>query len=288
MKHLLQLACILAIILIGVTAQPAHANGGTVYTVQPGDTLLSIATHYGITVNQLLAANQLDWNVWVQAGQQLVIPSAAAPPVEQFGSRYPPAAGQPQTPFAAPPQSNQQYLLPPGSPLAQDFTGNPWPNVNFSQQPLTNYRQQETNYFDAPPASPPAPVESPSRFTSNGEKWIDVNLSTQTLTAFEGQTPVYSVTVSTGTSQYPTVVGTFNIYVKYKKARMRGGSGADAYDLPDVPYVMYFHRGYGVHGTYWHNNFGIPMSHGCVNLPIPDSEWLFNWAPIGTKVVTHY
>ena len=113
-------------------------------------------------------------------------------------------------------------------------------------------------------------------------------MTSQTLTAYEGQEPVFNVAVSTGTWQYPTVVGTFAIYVKFEKARMRGGSGVDAYDLPDVPYVMYFHKGYGLHGTYWHDNFGTPMSHGCVNLSMVDSEWLFNWASVGTKVVSHY
>ena len=51
---------------------------------------------------------------------------------------------------------------------------------------------------------------------------------------------------------------------------------------------MYFYGGYGLHGTYWHNNFGTPMSHGCVNLSQGDAAWLYNWAPVGTKVVTHY
>jgi lipoprotein-anchoring transpeptidase ErfK/SrfK len=121
-----------------------------------------------------------------------------------------------------------------------------------------------------------------------GEKWIDVNLSKQTLTAYVGNTPVYRAVVSTGTRKYPTVVGTFRVYVKLRTDRMTGGRGADYYDLPNVPYVMYFYRGYGIHGTYWHNNFGTPMSHGCVNLRTGDARWLYNWATVGTKVVTHY
>ena len=60
------------------------------------------------------------------------------------------------------------------------------------------------------------------------------------------------------------------------------------YYLRDVPYVMYFYRGYGLHGAYWHNNFGTPMSHGCVNLSVDDARWLYEWASVGTKVVTHY
>ena len=60
------------------------------------------------------------------------------------------------------------------------------------------------------------------------------------------------------------------------------------YYLPNVPYVQYFYRDYAIHGTYWHNNFGTPMSHGCVNLTIPDSQWIFNWASNGTVVNVHY
>lgn len=59
------------------------------------------------------------------------------------------------------------------------------------------------------------------------------------------------------------------------------------YYLPDVPYVMYFYRGYGLHGTYWHNNFGVPMSHGCVNLRTEDAAWLFDWASVGTPVTVY-
>jgi lipoprotein-anchoring transpeptidase ErfK/SrfK len=59
------------------------------------------------------------------------------------------------------------------------------------------------------------------------------------------------------------------------------------YDLKDVPYVMYFFEDYAIHGAYWHNNFGTPMSHGCVNMNVPDAEWLYNWAPLGTLVSVH-
>lgn len=114
-------------------------------------------------------------------------------------------------------------------------------------------------------------------------RWIDVDLSDQRLVAYEGETSVYTVTVSTGLPRTPTVVGRYKIYVKYRAADMRGPD----YYLPKVPYVMYFHRGYGLHGTYWHNSFGRPMSHGCVNLPTPDAEWVFGWASVGTPVVVH-
>jgi lipoprotein-anchoring transpeptidase ErfK/SrfK len=60
------------------------------------------------------------------------------------------------------------------------------------------------------------------------------------------------------------------------------------YSLPDVPFTMFFYQGYAIHGTYWHNNFGTPMSHGCVNLTIPDAEWIYNWSSVGTLVNVHY
>ncbi|MDX1378970.1 MAG: L,D-transpeptidase, partial [Anaerolineales bacterium] len=72
--------------------------------------------------------------------------------------------------------------------------------------------------------------------------------------------------------------------IKYRSNKMSG----PGYYLPDVPYIMYFHGSYGLHGTYWHNNFGTPMSHGCVNLTIEDAGWLYNWASIGTLVNVHY
>jgi lipoprotein-anchoring transpeptidase ErfK/SrfK len=120
------------------------------------------------------------------------------------------------------------------------------------------------------------------------------------MTAYEGNTPVFETLVSTGLPNTPTVAGRFRIYLKLSATDMAG----PGYYLPDVPYTMYFHRGYALHGTYWHHNFGQPMSHGCVNLRTEDAKWLFDWAsPLlppkatsvrasdanpGTLVVVHY
>jgi lipoprotein-anchoring transpeptidase ErfK/SrfK len=119
---------------------------------------------------------------------------------------------------------------------------------------------------------------------SSGERWVDVDLTHQMVYAFEGNTVVNSFVVSTGTWQHPTVTGQYHVYIKYRATRMTG----PGYDLPNVPFTMYFYKGYALHGTYWHSNFGTPMSHGCVNLSIPDSEWLYNFASIGTLVNVHY
>ena len=122
---------------------------------------------------------------------------------------------------------------------------------------------------------------------ASDERWIDVNLTTQMLTAYEGQTPVLYSAISSGLWQFPTVTGEFHTWIKYESQDMTGYHLGYNYDLKDVPYVMYFFEDYAIHGAYWHNNFGTPMSHGCVNMNIPDAEWLYNWAPLGTLVSVH-
>ncbi len=119
---------------------------------------------------------------------------------------------------------------------------------------------------------------------STSGRWIDVNLSRQRLTAYNGSTAVFTTLVSTGLPRTPTVVGRFRILTKVRSQTMSG----PGYRLPGVEWVMYFYRGYATHGTYWHKNFGRPMSHGCVNMTNADARWLYNWASIGTPVVTHY
>lgn len=138
-----------------------------------------------------------------------------------------------------------------------------------------------TSEYVAPQPSGELPEVARS---GNGTRWIDVDLTNQAVYAYEGDVMVNSFIVSTGTWQTPTVTGQYKIYVKYRSAKMSG----PGYYLPDVPYIMYFYKGYGLHGTYWHNNFGTPMSHGCVNLRTDDAGWLYNWASVGTVVNVHY
>jgi lipoprotein-anchoring transpeptidase ErfK/SrfK len=113
------------------------------------------------------------------------------------------------------------------------------------------------------------------------QRWIEIRLSTQRLTAWEGKTPVWAVIISTGKAETPTLTGVYAIQVKYRQTRMQG----DGYDIPDVPFTMYYSGGYGIHGAYWHRKFGTPVSHGCVNLAVDQAEKLFNWASVGTPIV---
>ena len=126
-------------------------------------------------------------------------------------------------------------------------------------------------------------VLATSSVPMRGGKWIEVSLAAQRLNAWDDGVLVMSTAISSGVRNHPTVRGTFHIYRKYRSARMRG----PGYDLPHVPYVMYFKGSFGLHGTYWHNNFGHPMSHGCVNMPTGKAAWLYQWAPSGTEVVVH-
>jgi hypothetical protein len=116
-------------------------------------------------------------------------------------------------------------------------------------------------------------------------KHIYVSLNTQHLYAYQGPNLVYSFPISSG-KWHPTPTGDFRIWIWLRYTRMTGGDPAKGtyYDLPNVPFVMYFSNaqvpgseGYSLHGAYWHNNFGHPMSHGCINLPVPDAEELYYW-----------
>ena len=122
------------------------------------------------------------------------------------------------------------------------------------------------------------------------EKLITVDIAAQTLTAWEGGQIKHKTKVSTGMKLTPTVKGSFKIYVKYPLRDMKGPSPykniypSGKYHLKNVPNIMYFYQGYGIHGAYWHNNFGRPASHGCVNVPLASAQWLFEFAQVGTRV----
>lgn len=130
-----------------------------------------------------------------------------------------------------------------------------------------------------------------TRYTSvlgenSSNKRIEVDLTTQHLYAFEGDQKVYDFFISSG-KWFPTPTGTFHIWTKIRYTKMEGGNPAwgTYYYLPNVPYVMFFSnseiaasRGFSLHGTYWHNNFGHPMSHGCVNMRTEDVEKIYYWA----------
>lgn len=119
---------------------------------------------------------------------------------------------------------------------------------------------------------------------ANSNKWIEVSLKEQKLRAWDGNSLFLETPVSTGLPWTPTPTGEFTIWIKLRYTRMSGGSGRNAYNLPNVPFVMFFEnkqtpdwRGFSLHGTYWHSDFGRVRSHGCVNLPTPMAEKIYYW-----------
>jgi LysM repeat protein len=268
----------LVVVLLGgafveaAVAAPVAADSA--YVVRPGDTLGAIAARFGVSAGAIARANGIANPDRIYVGQNLAIPGAG-------GAANPPAA--PRPPSQAP--ATGTYIVQPGDTLGKiaarygttvarlmALNGLSNPNLIWVGQ-----RLKVTGAASGGGTKPP--VQGPV-----SGRWIDVDISSQRLTAYQGNTPVFSALVSTGLPRTPTVIGRFKVYTKLRSTRMRG----PGYDLPGVPYTMYFYKGYGIHGTYWHNNFGRPMSHGCVNMRTQDAAWLFSWASVGTPVVTHW
>jgi lipoprotein-anchoring transpeptidase ErfK/SrfK len=179
-----------------------------------------------------------------------------------------------------------------GNQLTPTPTFTPTPTPTFTPSPTPTFTPTPTPTNTPTPTATERPNDPPivgnlsSRPYPVGkdEFWIEVNLSTQQLIAHRGDNILRTFTVSTGTWATPTVIGQYQIYVKLFSTTMSG----PGYYLPDVPFTMYFYEGYGIHGTYWHNNFGTQMSHGCINMKTSEAGWIFDYSNVGTWVIIHY
>jgi LysM repeat protein len=286
-------------------AAPAAPAGEPVYyTVAPGDTLNRISLRFGVSWQALMQANGITNPNLIRAGQRLLIPGkthpAAPAPAEnqaQAVAVFPGAAGAPLTTSlktvgpaqlavaGRPPDRTHVVKRGEGLGVIARQYGVSWeaiasyneinnPDLIYAGMvlriPPPSYKTITTEYD--PNLAPVSPQPT--------GKSVLVILRQQRVYFYENGKLVRTSLSSTGLPRTPTVVGDFKIYVKYRAQTMYG----PGYYLPSVPYVMYFFRDYGLHGTYWHNNFGRPMSHGCVNLPTPVAEWLYNWSEVGTPV----
>lgn len=129
-------------------------------------------------------------------------------------------------------------------------------------------------------------IQSAKAQIITSEKLITVDTTKQMIYAWDQGRLVNQSPVSTGLYYTPTVKGDFRIYRKYDFHNMSGYYPPyKPYFLKDVPNVMYFYGAYAIHGAYWHNSFGSKYSHGCVNEPVAFSKWLYDWAPLGTRVM---
>lgn len=241
------------------------SGGSSVHVVRRGETLSAIAARYGKTVAAFVKANGLSNPNHIWVGQRLAIPGGGGTgggTVPSAGTVHVVKRGETLAGIAA------RYR----TTIAAIATANGIRNPNLI---VVGQRLKIPTGGSGSGGGAAAPT---------GGKWIEVDLSSQRTYARQGDAVLRTMVVSTGISIYPTPVGRYRIYAKYPSVAMSG----PGYYLPGVPHTMYFYKGYALHGTYWHNNFGHPMSHGCINLKKPDAAWLYRWAPVGTLVVIHW
>jgi LysM repeat protein len=258
------------------TGQPAPAAETRYHVIQWGENLSAIAARYGLTMRQLMDLNNINNPNLIYAGQRLII-SAGAAPVSSSGG---------DLPITIRP-SGIQHVVQPGERLSgiAERYGVSWlaiAQLNNIADP-NRIEAGQTLLIPSAANSAVAPTlfapDAPPPTRTVGRELI-VSLSNFRTYAYEDGRLVRSILVSIGREATPTVVGSFTIQRKYPSQTMSG----PGYYLPGVPFVMYFYAGYAFHGTYWHDNWGARMSHGCINLPTPEAEWLYNFADIGTPV----
>jgi lipoprotein-anchoring transpeptidase ErfK/SrfK len=256
-----------------LTAAGCMLVGLVALFVLTGPRIVSIARSVGARVptpteENLWAPVQIAKPVFDPVDANVVAPAEAATPT-RVPTRVRPTSTLADEPAVSPTDSPMAETAPSQTPAATETPG------VFAMEIVADTPTSE--YV------PPTPSDPELASSGNGVRWIDVDLSDQRMYAYEGETIVNSFIVSTGTWRTPTIKGKFKVYIRLRSGDMRG----PGYFLPDVPYIMYFKGDYGLHGTYWHNNFGTPMSHGCVNLSIEDAAWVYNWSALGTVVNVH-
>lgn len=253
------------------------------YTVGYGQSLAQIARSFGMSITELASLNDIANPDLIYAGQRLIVSGSGASTTDQT-----PIEPQP-TSDPALPSNTVTHLVQPGENLA-----------SIAQRYGISWLQiaQANNIYDADYVSAGEELLIPGGSVLPGAEFsfvsapaapaarigvgkeIIVDLSDSRTYAYEDGKLIRNVLSSTGLPATPTVQGSFTIQRKYAAQTMTG----PGYYLPDVPYVMYFYGGYALHGTFWHNNFGQRMSHGCVNLPTPEAGWFYDWSEIGTPV----
>jgi hypothetical protein len=146
------------------------------------------------------------------------------------------------------------------------------------------YQTVSGDYVDDRHAGRVDPAKRWPKWAKQGAKWIDINLTKQVLVAYEGTRAVFATLISSGEAglgdpdkSTATKRGIFRIHTKWVSSTMDSDVVGEAFELRDVPYVQYFEGGYALHGAYWHDGFGRPKSHGCINLSPEDARRLFFW-----------
>ncbi len=282
----------------GMKVRVPPEDGLVLYRIEAGDTLASVAARYGVALPRLVEVNDMSPAQRLVPGEGLLLPHELGFRLTREIPTHVVQEGETLESIAARYDASTRAIN-----RVNELNG--WaPKVGAAlliPQRLLSERLGEIDN-DSPAGSLAIPLAA---FPSLTEKWVSVDLSEQRVVAFEGTRPVANFLISSGRSPTPTVTGVFRIRAKIAAQTMEGGDRAagDYYNLPNVQWVSYFFQDYSFHGTYWHRNFGHPMSHGCINMTNADAEWLYNWMgptnpgrswystpenELGTLVVVHY
>ena len=273
----------------GASAVESEAIGASV-TVRPGDTLSQIALNHGISPAELMALNGLTNPNMVHIGQRLQVPNRSTSLVleeAKFDEAIFDETTFDETKALPEWQIVDTYLVQPGDSMSAISLIY---NTSMSAILLANGLEDVTDVPVGRELLIPITTRTLALVDSTyappaGKQLIEVDLSQQTLTAWNGGTVILHTLISSGDAGTPTVLGRYLINTKLDKQDM---GGSTSFYLPDVPWVMYFYAGYALHGAYWHNNFGLPMSHGCINILPTEAELLYDRADVGTEVFVHW
>lgn len=261
---------------------PSAVASSAQHAVSLGETLGSIARRYDVEPADLFAVNGLSGTPQIWAGQVLTLP------LRRDGSA-PLALDDPQPPDRA------------GSAPAEAITENTPSGLVHVVQPGENLSDLAKRYdvpvFDISEVNQLAarellqpgqrlniPLDLAGSPGYQGKRWVEIDLSDQTLTAWDGDDIYLHTRISSGTARTPTPVGHYRVWHMNEEQTMNG----PGYSLPNVKFNMYFYQSYAMHGTWWHNNFGQPMSHGCVNMSEAEAEKLYRFASLGLEVWVHH
>jgi LysM repeat protein len=251
-----------------------------IYIAYPGDTLTSVAAKFRTTTAYLAEMNQRSPAAALHVGEALRVPvSEQTTFAPQLGDDIP-VAGKHYVHIVQEGETVASIASAYGTSLRRTLDLNKIVNANQikpGQRIVVPPPSFAEIFADAPMGANGVPEYS---VIPTEEKWISIDLDHQRAYAWEGNRLLKRFAISSGKAKTPTVTGVFRIWAKVSSQTMQGGSRAagDYYNLPNVQWVQYFYRDYALHGAYWHNKFGTPTSHGCVNLTNDDAKWLFDWA----------
>ena len=272
------------------TSHSLPLPSSVVHTVTLGDSLNSIANRYKVTVRDVMLLNGLDHESLVWVGQNLTLPRRAdgsEPLIVPVAAPQPAAAQEPPLPVVDPipdqaglPQipASFVHIVKPGETLADIAR-----RFKATALQVSDYNGLASRNLIVPGQRLLIPRRPAQAQGYMGKRWVEIDLSSQTLTAWDDEDLYLHVKISSGLVQYPTPVGHYNVWHMNESQTMSG----PGYSLPNVKFNMYFYQGYAMHGAYWHNNFGQPMSHGCVNMTEEDAERLYRFIDLGTEVWVH-